>query len=162
VLANGFVDASGMRLDLDLQFSPGGFPSAPDLHVGRLAASERILGRPGEKRAYGAQTGALAVDLESFAIARACERLGARFLAVRVISDAVGDELPPEIDHLARQKSVAGQLGAAAGAIFRKPSSLKQMLKLKEDSLVASDKLARFLSNLIRHLPKADPDERRE
>lgn len=156
VLANGFVDAAGERLDLELAFEPGGGPEAAGVHVGRLALAERIVRRPADKRALGAQTGALAADLESFAVARVCERMGARFLAVRVISDAVNDELPPEIDNLARQTSFAAQLGAAAGAIFRRPSSVKQMLELKEGALVASDKLARFLSDLIRELPGAN------
>jgi adenosylhomocysteine nucleosidase len=77
---------------------------------------------------------------------------------VRIISDAVDDELPADVERLARQKTRAGQFGAATGAIFRRPSSVKDMLRLKEYSLVASDRLAKFLSGMITQLIPATPD----
>ena len=81
-----------------------------------------------------------------------CSDEKVRFLSVRIISDGVDDELPIEIERLLDQPSFAGKLGAAAGAIFRRPSSVKDMWKLKEDAIQASDRLAKFLAGTIRQL----------
>ena len=71
---------------------------------------------------------------------------------MRIISDAVDDELPPEIEKLLDQKSAARRAGAALGAILNRPGSLSEMLKLKEQTLVASDRLAQVLAQLIERL----------
>jgi adenosylhomocysteine nucleosidase len=73
-------------------------------------------------------------------------------LAIRIISDAVDDELPPEIEHLLKQKSLAGKLGAAAGAMLKRFSAAKDLWKLREDALKASDRLAKFLVGVTQHL----------
>ena len=39
-----------------------------------------------------------------------CQQHGVPLLAIRVVSDAVDDELPPEIECLLAQKSLAGKL----------------------------------------------------
>ena len=65
------------------------------------------------------------------------------------ISDAVDDRLPREIQHLARQRSGAGRLGAALATLLDRPGSLKEMLKLSQDALAASERLAKFLARLI-------------
>jgi adenosylhomocysteine nucleosidase len=90
--------------------------------------------------------------METAAIAAVCRQEKTRFLSVRVISDAVDDELPPEIEKLMASKSFARQLGAAAGAIFKRPSSIKDMWKLREDAVRLSDRLATFLSGVVEQL----------
>jgi adenosylhomocysteine nucleosidase len=70
-------------------------------------------------------------------------------LSVRIITDGVDDELPVEIDHLAKQTSLAGKLGAVTGAVFRRPSSMKDLYRLKETALLSSDRLAEFLESLM-------------
>ena len=60
------------------------------------------------------------------------------FLAVRAISDAVDDELPPDIGKLLAQKSFAGQLGAALGSIFRRPAAVKDLFNLHQNALASS------------------------
>jgi adenosylhomocysteine nucleosidase len=125
---------------------------SPNIHVGRLLTADRVVRLPQEKRALGQQHHALAVDMETFATVAVCQRHGTRVLAVRAISDAVDDELPRDVERLLAQKSRAAQLGAALGAIWRRPSSVKDMLKLKENALVASDRLAKFLVKMIETL----------
>jgi len=73
-----------------------------------------------------------------------------------VISDALDDELPPEIENLLHQQSLSGKVGAVAGSIFRRPSSIKDMWNLKEQALVASDRLAKFLGEIIALLPRRE------
>ena len=112
-----------------------------------------IIRRPADRRRLADEHGALACDMETFGVAEVCHQRGVPPLAIRVISDAVDDELPREIEYLLAQKSLAGKLGAAAGAVFRRPSAAKDLWRLREDALKASDRLAKFLVRVIEQLP---------
>lgn len=148
VMADSLASPDGRRLSIDLKMPPEALATR-GLRVGRLVTSDAVLFRPADKRALGEKHEALAVDMESWAVGEVCRQAKTRFLAIRVVSDAVDDELPADVERLARQTSRASRLGAAAGAIFRRPSSVKDMLKLKEEALIASDRLARFLAGII-------------
>jgi adenosylhomocysteine nucleosidase len=155
LMADQLVDASGHRLGIDLKLDRAALAGLRHVHVGRLLTVDRIIHEAAEKQALGQRHEALAVDMESLAVAEVCRREKVRFLAVRVISDAVGHTLPKDIDYLVKRRTTAGRLGAAAGAILRRPSSIKDMWQLKEDALVASERLAGFLVGVIAQLPKA-------
>lgn len=163
VVASEVVDAAGMRLGVDLPRSLVEFATAdvspdakrPCVHVGRFVTVDAIATTPEAKRQLGQTHAAIAVDMESLAVAEVCARLGTAFLSIRIVSDAVADALPAEVTNLVKQKSLAGQLGAVAGALFKRPSSIKDIYKLKEDALLASDRLAKFLETIVpRILPR--------
>ncbi len=149
LMADSLVDAQGHTLALDLKMPP-----APRLHVGRLLTVDRVIDDPAEKHSLGEKHGALAVDMETMAVAEVCSREKFRLLCVRAIIDEVGRKLPHDIDVLVKKKSTAGMLGAAAGAIIRRPGSIKDMWQLKEDALTASERLAKFLVEIAWQLPK--------
>ncbi|MBI2823844.1 MAG: 5'-methylthioadenosine nucleosidase [Planctomycetia bacterium] len=153
VIGSEIVDVSGRALSIDLR---GEYAPAARVHVGRLLTVDKIVRAPAEKKALGEQHQALAVDMESWAVGEVCRQDKVRFLAIRVISDAVDDELPKELDRLVMQTSTAGRLGAAAGTLIRRPSSIKDMWRLKEEALVASDALAKFLAQLVRQIVPRD------
>ncbi len=150
VVANAIKGPDGKELIIDVK------ADLPGVRVGRLLTVDDIVHSAEEKAALGKQHDALAVDMESYAVAEVCQRRQVRCLAIRVISDAVEDELPKEIEHLARQKTNTARVGAAFGAVFRRPGSLKDMYKLKEDALVASDRLAALLEDIITRLAPRD------
>lgn len=152
LMANEVVDLSGRRLQIDLHVEAAQVASSPGLHLGRLLTVDRVVHRAADKLALGQQHGALAVDMETFAVAEVCRQEKVRFLSIRVISDAVDRELPDDIDLLVRKKTTAGRIGAATGAIFRRPSSIKDMWQLREDALVASERLAKFIVGVVRQL----------
>ena len=85
-------------------------------------------------------------------LAEICRKLKSKFLAVRIISDTVDDVLPKEIENLLDQSSLAGKLGAVAGAILNRPSSVKDMWRLREAAIKASDRLAKFLTGVMSQL----------
>jgi len=60
--------------------------------------------------------------------------------------------LPPEIASILG-RSGGYRVGAALGAIWRRPSSLKDMLKLRDHAGRAADRLASVLPVLIERLP---------
>ena len=89
--------------------------------------------------------GALAADMETFAVAEVCRQRGVPFASIRVVNDTSDETLPRDVEHLLAQKTGAAQLGAALGAIWRRPASAKDMYQLRENALVASGRLAKFL-----------------
>jgi adenosylhomocysteine nucleosidase len=153
LLANQIVDLGGRQLDIDFKLDRETIAAQRGLHVGRLLTVDRIIADPAEKESLGQRHDAVAVDMESIAVAQVCRDAQVRFLPVRVISDPVGSALPTDIDYLIKRHSTAGKLGAAFGAIVRRPASIKDMWQLKEDALVASERLAGFLTGIIAQLP---------
>jgi adenosylhomocysteine nucleosidase len=151
VLADSVADLEGKRWSIDLRLGPDA--ASPGWHVGRLLTVDRVVYRADEKRALGQEHQALAIDMESSAVAEACSRHGIRFLAVRIVTDNVDEELPKDVERLLRPATTARRLGAAVGAILNRPSSVKDMLRLKEEALIASDRLAKFLAGVIVQLP---------
>ncbi len=121
----------------------------PGLRVGKLMSVDHVVREPDEKKALHQQHQALAVDMETFAVAEVCRSRGVQLFAVRIIHDAAGDTLPPDVERLLRQKSEAARLGAALAAIWRRPSSIKDLWTLKENSLDTSAQLAKFIERLI-------------
>ena len=147
LVANRILSPDGRRLTIDFQMS-----ETAGMHVGALLTVDHIIRTPEEKRSLGRQYEACAVDMETMAVAQHCRQAKQRFLAVRVISDAVDDHLPSDIEHLMRQKTKAGQAGAVAGALFRRPTSVKDMWRLKQNAITDSDRLASFLAELLPQL----------
>ena len=147
-MADRLADTAGKQLSVDLKVDPASLSRRPGVHVGRLLTADRVIRQPDEKHSLGRQHEAMAVDMETFAVAEVCRRREVRFLAVRVINDTAGDELPPDIGHLLAQETLAGRLGAAVGSIWRRPSSFKEMYRLRENALLSSEHLAKFITLL--------------
>lgn len=149
LIAQEVVNAAGERLDMDVKVDTRSLAGAKGIHAGRLLTVDRIVREPEERRQLAERHGAMACDMETFAVAKVCRELGVPLAAIRIISDAVDDELPPEIEALLAQKSLAGKLGAAAGAVLKRFSAAKDLWKLREDALKASDRLAKFLAGMV-------------
>jgi adenosylhomocysteine nucleosidase len=151
-------DRDDRRLATDLAVDPATSP--PGVHVGRLLSVDEVVRLPSEKQALGHRHGALAVDLESLAAAEVCRRHGTPFLAIRIVTDTMDEQLPTDIQRLSDQPTTAARLGAAAGAIWRRPSSFKDMMTLKETALIGSDRLAKFLAGVVETLVPLPPAKR--
>ena len=141
---------AGKRLSIDLKLDRS---TQPTIHVGPLLTVDRIISTPAEKRSLHERTGAIAVDMESFAVAETCQTLTTPFLSVRVVSDTVNDRLPPEIGRLITKPTRVRQVGFALGAMLRRPSVAKDLVKLQQSALDLSDRLAKFLVDLLNQIP---------
>ena len=115
---------------------------------GTLLTADHVVRLPSQRRKLFERFGAVAVDMETFAVAEVCRRRQVPFSSVRVINDLADETLPPDVEHLVNQRSVAAQFGAALGAVWRRPVSVKDMYQLRENALVASLELAKFLKRL--------------
>jgi adenosylhomocysteine nucleosidase len=120
--------------------------------IGKLLTADRVIRTTDDKKLLFGRTGAVAVDMETFAVAVVCRRRNVPLFAVRIIHDTADETLPPDIEKLLNQKTEAARLGAAIGALWKRPSSIKDMWALKENSLVASKKLAEFIAEIVETL----------
>ncbi len=159
VMADSLVDLDGHRLSVDLKVDPAALAQTPGVHLGTLLTADRIIRLPAEKRTLGEKHQAVAVDMESFAVAQVCRRHKVPFMAVRVISDGVDDELPSDVEHLMGKQTPVRKFGAVVGTVINRPGSVKDMYNLKENALVASDRLAKFLRSTVKQLPAAEGGE---
>jgi adenosylhomocysteine nucleosidase len=153
VMGSSIAGLQGERLSIDLRLTEGEGQVARGVHVGRLLTVDRIIRKAGEKRSLGQQFDAIAVDMESLAVAQVCQREKQRFLALRAITDTVDDELPRDVERLLNRPTMVRKLGAAAGSLLRRPSAAKDLWKLRESAMAAADRLAKCLVGVIEQLP---------
>lgn len=156
LMADAVIDTRHSPLDVGFRISPEQVAATPGLHVGRLVTVDRLIRDRAERLQLASEFRAVACDMESMAVAEVCRRHRTRFLSVRVISDDLDDQIPPELERLAQHRSVAGKLGAATRAIWQRPGIVKEMWRLRETAQRASDRLARFLTGVVPQLHSQD------
>lgn len=69
------------------------------VHTGSLAESKGIVATGREKKYLHTHTGAIALDMESIAVAKVARKNNLPFLAIRAIADPVHMDLPKAINH---------------------------------------------------------------
>ena len=85
----------------------------PDAKLGRFARAERPVASAAEKAELRRLTGAIAVDLESFPVARLARWFGVPFAVIRAVSDGADRALPP-----AAQVGLGADGRPAIGPVF--------------------------------------------
>ena len=95
---------------------------------GATVTASRIITTPAAKRDIGRQTGAVAVDMESYWVARAVANRGIPFLAIRAISDTQEESLSLLHEILDEEGSPGARRLAAH--LIRKPGSLIALARL--------------------------------
>src|SRR5258708_6876136 len=79
VVGNSIVDAEGTELKIDMQMPAN---PAAGLYVGRLLTVDSIVRSVADKKSLAERLGAIAVDMESLAVAQVCHESKTRLLAV--------------------------------------------------------------------------------
>ncbi len=128
---------------------------SPRIHVGRLLTVDRVVRTVGEKRELGRRFDALAVDMETAAVRHEAHVAKVPFVGLRIVSDDVATELPPEV------LSVVGgtgaiRLGAALASVWKRPSSVKELWSLRESAMEASERLCKMLAAMLEQIPVDD------
>jgi adenosylhomocysteine nucleosidase len=144
--APGPADDAGLKIDIKMPSD-----EAKGLYVGRIAAADHIVHSVAEKRGIHERTGAIAVDMESLAVAEACRERKARFMAVRGISDDCSADLPSEVlSVLGGTGSV--RAGAIVGALWKRPSSYKDLWRLRQNATLSAERLSLFLVSMLKQM----------
>jgi len=152
VMADEVLSATGKSYRVGLHIDPKVAKATRFLHIGRLVSADHVLATTHDRQKLGRETSGIACDMESAAIAEVCQQERIRFLAVRVITDCMEDQLPAEVEQFVRQKSLAGKLGVATGAVFKRPASIKELWHKRDEAHQASQRLASFLRGVIAQL----------
>jgi len=108
--------------------------------TGTLLTSGRVIDTPAEKAAAFRDTGAAAVDMESAAVAEVAAAHGLPFIAVRVIVDTAGDELPPAVVAASRAGRV--EIGRLIAGLVAAPREIAALIRLARRYRMAMRSLA--------------------
>ena len=109
---------------------------------GRLLTCRELLGSPADKASAWRRMSAVAVDMESLAIAEIAAENRLPFLAVRAVVDTAADSLPPGLMAAAREGD-RKRLAPLLGALVRAPGELPDFIRLFRRYRAASRALAR-------------------
>ncbi len=148
VLANGIVDTHGQEMAVDLKMNEN---RKGGLFIGRYVVADEMVRTIEEKMQLAEKYNAIAVDMESLAVAQACREAKLPFMTVRAVSDDLSEDLPKEI-HSVINSSGSARLGATVGALWKRPGSAKDMWHLRENALRAANSLADFLDGVVTQL----------
>jgi nucleoside phosphorylase len=115
-----------------------------------IVSVDRVVTTAAAKRDLAAATGAAVVDMETYAVAAATRDAGLPCAGIRVVSDDATQDLPKEIAALVQPQSGMRRLGAALGAIGRRPRAVLDMWQLWEHAVVDGRTLAAALEDFVR------------
>lgn len=153
VLANSCVDADQVGFDLNnegwlmnVKGCLGKCLTMPT-HTGKLAESKAIVASSHDKAQIGSATGAIALDMESAAIARVAQAHGLPFLSIRAIADPLSMDLPKAVSHaLNDQGDVV--LGKLLTYLLQHPAELPGLIRLGLYFHAAKNTLKRVAKDL--------------
>jgi adenosylhomocysteine nucleosidase len=140
------------ELSVGLLIDDQSLKSTPGLTTGRMLQQPAEDLTADDKRHIGEDANAVACDAVSFAIGEVCQQRKTKFLCVRVITETVKQRMSPHMRKLLHQPTLSAKLGAATGAIWNRPSTLKELWQIKSWQLRAADRLANFLQGVLGQL----------
>ena len=117
---------------------------------GPVVTVDNVVCKAEEKQGLARASGAIAVDMESAAIARAAHVVGVPFLLVRAVSDRADEDLPMDFNLW------LSPWGRVRGVVYllRRPSSIRALLRMRRHVEYASQNLARFFAALFASLDR--------
>jgi len=125
-----------------LSVSTSVFADTPAAHdAPQLLSSDHLVHDPAQKRGLAADTGAHAVDMESYALAEACIRLQIRLCIVRGVSDPVTMSLPEALPQWVKPDGRRNALRAATYLAIR-PWQVPTVIRLAGNSSRAARAIA--------------------
>ena len=119
----------------------------PDAVRGTIAGSDAILTDPAYKAALHAETGAVAVDMESHICARIAAAKGLPFAILRVVSDAAPHGLPPAVSRALDAKGNV-RMGAVLWSVATEPRQVPELLQTARNTRLALAALLRCFNVL--------------
>lgn len=129
---------------------PGELPPGewrPPLHRGRLHSASELLATPARKRAVAEQHDAIAVDMESAALARYGTRNGIPWGCLRAVSDDAQTALSPELASILKGGHVSWLKLVAL--LLRKPGIYSELRHLAANTRLAAQQLGTALGELL-------------
>ncbi|MGQ9455851.1 MAG: phosphorylase family protein [Armatimonadota bacterium] len=118
---------------------------------GDIVSSRHVVRTPEERARMYAATGAVAVDMESYAVGRLCKKKGLKFAVIRAVADTYDDNLTGVFKDTQASPSLLG----FAKQLACRPSSVPRFVRLYSQVVLAVRQLAEFLVwDLFRKCPE--------
>jgi adenosylhomocysteine nucleosidase len=124
------------------------FDGAPPAIRGRITDSQTMVATPDARARLAALTGAIAVDMESAAIARVARERGIPFAAIRVVTDGPDDTLVINWDRYRRPDGSMRTTAAVLDAL-RTTRGMAELLRLWYSSREATTALSAYLRSFL-------------
>lgn len=151
----GLILSSGVAGALDPALAPGDLvidgdaavvarlhAALPDALIAPIAGCDAPAATAAQKRALRASGGAAAVDMESHVARRVARRHGLPYAALRAISDAADETLPPAA--LVGMRGDGGvALGAVLHSVLRRPAQIPALIRTARSAGRAMRRLGR-------------------
>ncbi|MDR3111117.1 MAG: hypothetical protein LBU65_15725 [Planctomycetaceae bacterium] len=116
-----------------------------------LLTSDEIVRTANDKHELNQNFGAEIVDMESYAVVEYCNEKGIPLAVIRIVFDEVDEDMSEEVTRIVdTDNSTSKMLGTLVGSLFRKPKLALELYKLKEHALIATDKLAKKIEEMIK------------
>jgi hopanoid-associated phosphorylase len=144
IRARAVIAADGTRYPVD-EIWRAGLPEWPGTVDGDVAGSDAIIGTAAAKAALRAQTGAIAVDLESTVVAQAAARAGLPFIVIRAIADPAERDLPAAA-YVRLTPDGAPNLGKILASVLGEPGQIAALIRLARDTSLALRALNRAVA----------------
>jgi len=120
--------------------------------VGKLATVPRVIASKSERERWAVESGAVAVDMETEFIARACAEHGVPLLSLRVISDTPRQRFPAPghiLFNIERQRTSVVRLVLY---LVRHPTRLRGLIRFMSQITRARETLTEALVAVVRAL----------
>ncbi len=153
VLADALIDAENTQISIHddwLTLAKNLLSVHVQVHTGSLAESLSIVAAAKDKKHLHTQTGAIALDMESIAIAKVARQNSLPFIAIRAIADPADMDLPKAINHsLNDQGDIV--LAKLLSFIALRPAEVPGLIKLGLH-FNAAKKTLKSVANQLDHL----------
>ena len=155
VLADTLITAEGERIEVDADWHRHvktvlEYKLKFALQCGSLLESKILVATSHAKRQLYQQTNAVALDMESIAIAKVAVQHGLAFLAIRAIADPVSMDLPKAVSHALNSQGDV-ELGRLLRFLLTHPSELTGLIKLGQQFGAAKRTLS-VVAKQLEHL----------
>jgi len=119
----------------------------PELNYGTLLTVDRVAATPQEKKKLREKYSAVAVDMETSALAEKAQARNLPFISVRCITDTADQELI-DCSHLVEEDGGVSKL-KAGWHVLTHPGDLKGMIDLGKHAKLATANLTEFLKKYL-------------
>lgn len=163
LISAGFAGALDPQLDVgDLviaeNFSSSELLQSPRLelgvlpvYAGKLLTAESMVENAAERAALGAETAAIAVDMETEHIAAVCAKHRIPMLSIRAISDTEAAPFPAPAAVLFNVKRQETKFARLALYLITHPTRIGRLIAFRKQIALARDSLTAALDALLRH-----------
>jgi adenosylhomocysteine nucleosidase len=144
----GFCGALDPSLRIgDIVVSGEGVESSRPFVRGEILCSDRVAVTAAEKRALRQRTGAIAVEMESAAVAAKAREWGVPFRCIKVVSDTASEDMPLDFNRYRDSAGHFSRARIALGAMRRPFTAIPALLRLDRDCRKAAEVLGEFLAD---------------